>query len=248
MAEYHTPGAEILGAAINHAERVISIDSLLISHVFMASIDEAMNHYDVRGPYSRQLGAALARAFDKNIAQVGLLAARSAATVTGLSGGTVITDADALTNADSLIASIFDAAQALDEKDVPDTERSVFLKPDQYYLLVNSSSKLISVEYNPGGNGSISSGRVFRVAGMDIVKTNNLPQTDVTTGPAAYQGNFTTVAALVMNRSAVGTVKLLDLALESEYDIRRQGTLMVAKYAMGHGIVRPESAVEIKTA
>ena len=40
----------------------------------------------------------------------------------------------------------------------------------------------------------------------------------------------------------------MDLAVESEYDIRRQGTLMVAKYAMGHGALRPEAAVQIQTA
>jgi len=32
-----------------------------------------------------------------------------------------------------------------------------------------------------------------------------------------------------------------------EYDVRRQGTLLVAKYAMGHGILRPDAAFEIKT-
>ena len=42
--------------------------------------------------------------------------------------------------------------------------------------------------------------------------------------------------------------QLMDLAVESEYDIRRQGTLMVAKYAMGHGVLRPEAAVGIKEA
>ena len=35
--------------------------------------------------------------------------------------------------------------------------------------------------------------------------------------------------------------------MESEYDIRRQGSLMVAKMALGHGILRPESAISIKT-
>jgi len=33
-----------------------------------------------------------------------------------------------------------------------------------------------------------------------------------------------------------------------EYDMRRQGTLMVSKYAMGHGVLRPEAAVGIKEA
>jgi hypothetical protein len=46
-------------------------------------------------------------------------------------------------------------------------------------------------------------------------------------------------------KEAIGTVKLLDLATESEYQIERQGTLFVAKYAMGHGVLRPECAVSI---
>ena len=47
--------------------------------------------------------------------------------------------------------------------------------------------------------------------------------------------------------SAVGTVKLLDLATESEYQIERQATLFAAKYAMGHGVLRPECAVLVST-
>ena len=59
-------------------------------------------------------------------------------------------------------------------------------------------------------------------------------------------GNFSTTVAVVFHKSAIGTVKLMDLGMESEYDIRRQGNLMVAKMALGHGILRPESACEIK--
>jgi len=33
-----------------------------------------------------------------------------------------------------------------------------------------------------------------------------------------------------------------------EYSARHQGTLMVAKYAVGHGVLRPEASVIIKTA
>ena len=53
---------------------------------------------------------------------------------------------------------------------------------------------------------------------------------------------FTTIEILKSDRQ-----KLMDLAMESEYDIRRQGSLMVAKMALGHGILRPESAISIKT-
>lgn len=245
-ASYHTPGTELVGSVINHNERVIAIDDLLIADRFIANIDEAMNHYDVRSIYSGDAGRALAQEFDKHVAQVGYLAARASATVSGGFGGSAITDADADTNGTSLAASVYDAAQSFDEKDIPESERSLFVKPAQYYLLVEVD-KLINRDFG-GANGVYSDGKVWNAAGLEIVKTNNLPTTNITTGPAAYQGNFTTSVALCMQRMAVGTVKLLDLAVESAYDIRRQGTLVVAKYAYGHGILRPECAIEIKTA
>lgn len=246
-AAYHTPGTEIVGQVINGNERVITIDDLCISDVFIASIDEAKAHYDFRGPYSRALGAALGRTMDNNILQVAVLAARASATVSGGNGGSVITDGDGDTNADSLVASLFAAAQKLDEKDVPSSDRYAFLKPAQWYLLINSSSKLVNKDYTRSDNGGVDSNELGYVAGIKVVKTNNVPDSNVTTGPTAYRGNFSTTVGVVCHKSAVGTVKLIDLGMEMAYDIRRQGTLIVGKFAVGHGILRPESAVEIKT-
>lgn len=246
-ASYHTPGEEITGQSIEHSERVITIDDLLLSDAFIPNIDEAMNHYDVRSEYSFQLGAALAKEFDTNVAQVAVLAARASSTTTSGNGGTALTDADADTSASSLVATAFDAAQTLDEKDVPEEDRFLFVKPAQYYNLVQEDS-VIDVDLQESRNGGRDSGRIYRVAGFEIVKSNNVPTTNVTTGDADYQGDFSTTVAVAMHRSAVGTTKLIDLATEMEYDMRRQGTLMIAKYAIGHGILRPESAIEIKTA
>jgi hypothetical protein len=47
----------------------------------------------------------------------------------------------------------------------------------------------------------------------------------------------------IFTPEAVATVKLLDLGMESEYQINRQGTLMVAKYAMGHNVLRPAACI-----
>ena len=249
-AAYHTPGNEILGTAMNHAERVITIDDLLIANTFISNIDEAKNHYDVRANYSRKLGEALANTADKHLFQVGVLAARAATTVTGGQGGSRIVDADFLTSSDDLIAGLFAAAQKFDEKDVPEDERYAFVRPAQYYALAQNT-KVLNKDW--GGAGAYADGKVLRIAGLTIVATNHLPSTNITTGvtaggtPVRYAVDARTTAALVLQKEAVGTVKLLDLAMESDYDIRRQGTLMVAKYAMGHGILRPECAIELAT-
>jgi hypothetical protein len=98
-----------------------------------------------------------------------------------------------------------------------------------------------------GGSGTYSEGTVLKVAGIHIVKTNNLPTTNITAGAAAHLGNFATTVGLIMHKSSVATVKLINLAVETEYDIKLQGWWIVAKYAMGHGFIRPEACIELKT-
>lgn len=247
---YHTPGTEITGRSVAHNEVVITIDDLLLSDTFIANIDEAMNHYEVRSEYSSQMGIFLANTEDKHLLQLAVLAARSAARITGEQGGSVITAATAGTDAEALITAIFGAAQIFDEKDIPENDRVFFLKPAQYYLLAQNT-KIMNKDW--GGAGVYSDGKVLRVAGLDVVKTNNLPTATVATGTVdagtgdKYAGLFNTTVGVAIQKGALGTVNLLDLAMESEYDIRRQGTLMVAKYAKGHGILAPQAAVEVRT-
>jgi hypothetical protein len=243
-ASYHVVGNEITGKNISHGEQIITIDDLLISDVFIANIDEAMNHYDVRSEYSTQAGYALAKTMDTNLAQVGVLAARAANPITGLAGGSKLVGATFKTDSAALAAGIFAARQTLDEKDVPEGDTYAYFKPAQYYLLAQNT---VAINSQFGGQGAYAEGSIIKIGGVPIIKTNNLPTTVVATGVAKYQGTFTGTAGLVMHKGAVGTVKLMDLAVESEYDIRRQGTLLVAKYAVGHGILRPNASVELST-
>lgn len=243
-AYYHTPGNEITGNSIASAERVITLDDLLISPVFIPLIDEAMSHFEYRSIYSNESGLALAYQLDKNILQVGVLAARASATVTGGDAGSSLINASYKTDSAVLAGGFFTAAQKLDEKAAPQ-ERAGFVLPAQYYLLAQNTTAINTLY---GGAGAYSDGTILRIAGIEVVKTLHLPQANINTGPAAYQVDGTNTAALIMIPQAVGTVKLIDIATESEYDIRRQGTLVVSKVAVGHGILRPEGAVELKTA
>jgi hypothetical protein len=252
-SEYHVPGTEITGAAIKHIEKIINVDALLISHSFIANIDEAMNHYEVRSKYAREHGNELARRMDVNLLKLVVLAARQAS---GFSsgdgfGGTQLTNAAYDTTSDTLVQGLFDAGQALDEKDIPEDGRHAVVKPRHYNLLVQSA-RALNRDWGNEGNGSYMDGKIMRVDSLTIHKSNNVPSTNIASAVEGeentYFGDFTNTVAAVFHEEAVGTVKLLDLALESEYDIRRQGTLMVAKYACGHGILRPECAVELKKA
>lgn len=240
-----TTANKLDGTAINKNEKVISIDGLLIADHFVNNLDEAMNHYDVRSIYAKEAGIALGTQWDKNILQQGVLGARSSTLVSGGNGGSVLTDAGYGTTGSTLAAGMFDAAQALDEKNVPENDRYMFVKPAQYYLMAETTNVL---NRDWGGSGTYSEGTVLKVAGVHIVKTNNLPTSNITGGQVAtHEGNFSTTVGLVMHKSSVATVKLINLAVETEYDIKLQGWWIVAKYAMGHGFIRPEGLIELKT-
>lgn len=248
-AFYHTPGTEILGDTIRAGERIITIDDLLVAPAFIANVDEAKNHYDVRSIYSNEIGQALARTYDQNVARVGVLNARGSAILDDLSGGAAPTDAAFLTDGTKIWQGIFNAGITLDTKDIPTSDRYGFLRPVQYALVV-MSEKPINRDINDP-NGSLKSGKVFQINDIDLVKTNNLPSADDTANtalPAARRADYSTVAALVQHRSATGTVQLQDVTMESGYDMRRQGTLMVGKYMVGHGSLRPEAGVSLQTA
>ena len=171
----------------------------------------------------------------------------------------------AITGAD-LVAAFFTAAQKLDENDVPSDGRFCVLRPSDYYKLItgadasNSFSLTSAVNADIGGQGGLATGMIPQIAGISIYKSNHIPSTDlsaVSSGDGAsnndvfgvsgigYNGDFRNTFGIVSHSAAVGTVKLLDLATESEYQIERQGTLFVAKYAMGHGVLRPECAIEL---
>jgi hypothetical protein len=102
------------------------------------------------------------------------------------------------------------------------------------------------------GEGSLARSVLKTVDDVAIVKSNAFPfgtndsaNADL---PAAYRVDMTNTRGLVWTPMAAATVQLLDVQMESEYDMRRQGTLMIGKYLVGHGPLRAKCAVEIAIA
>jgi hypothetical protein len=79
-------------------------------------------------------------------------------------------------------------------------------------------------------------------APLGSAESNRTTVYDLPAG-AAYGGEGEKVRAIVMNKDAVATVKLLDLSVETDYMVNRQGTMIVSKYAMGHNVLRPAMSV-----
>ena len=138
--------------------------------------------------------------------------------------------------------------------------RFCLLSPDNYYQLLTQQLDAINRDYNPDSNGSISAGDIVSVAGVRILKSNHIPTGNEAGGSAdatlgndlinndlfgagtGYSGqDFSGTCGVVFQTEGVGTVKLMDLSMESEYYMERLGTMLLAKYAMGHGVLREEA-------
>ena len=224
-------GNEVSPSAIAHSEKVVNINDLLTSSVFIAKIDEAMNHYDVRSIYSSEIGTALA-----NAADTAVFAAVAAATddAAEYAQGANQNNADvtiAGTDGTGVANAIFSALETLDTKNVTG-EKSVVLDAATYYKMFSGTNSniagVMSSDFGTGGN--LNTGTVPLIGGAKVYMSNNLP---------------TGSKGLVFTKDAAATVKLLDLGVESEYQVSKQGTLMVARYAMGHSSLRPECAVKL---
>jgi len=263
---YFAPGDSILEDTgllqnIQRNEKLIYINDLCISSVFVDELDEMKDDYNgVRQIYASELGRALANKYDTNIAHQIVLGANadslSAAgpkqgagdvnvVTVDLVGGTTTDDpANDEEAGDRIVAAIYDMAAKFDNFSVPQGERVVVLKPDQYYLLVQSA-KAINRDY--GGAGSMAGGQVLRVGGFDVMMSVNIPTAYATSdgdhndGAPANSGTFAGTFGVAYHKSAVGTVSMMDLGFEQEYLINRQGHLLVAKMAVGHGYLRPEA-------
>lgn len=246
---YHTPGSEILGGTIPLAEKTILLDDLLISDIFTAYIDELMNHYETRSNFAHQMGQALARFDDQNISRVITNAARAAATITGGQAGRQITDADLAADGQKIWSAVFNAGVGLDQSDIPQDGRYAILDPVRYALALRSE-KPINVDLNPGGNGSLASGKLFLINDIPLFKTNNMAQADDranTMMPTSRQKDYSPTIGQVFHRSAAGKVVLQGLTMQMMEDIRRQGHLMIGKLLGGYGDLRPEAAYELRT-
>lgn len=254
-AYYHNPGDEITGNRVNANEKVINVEGLLIAPAFIPNIDEAMNHYDYRGIYSGAIGLALSKYYDQDVARTLAMAARQTVpNVLGVFPNDTLTSTEInalfATDGPTIFNGIYDAAVTLDNRDIPSSDRVVFVRPLQHSLLIKSE-KPIDQRFNAPGNGSYAEGTIRMVHDMPIIKTNNyISSNDVANlnQPAGRRHDYSTSQFLVAHKSASGSVNLQDVTMEGEYDMRRQGWLMLGKYLTGHDWLRPEAAFEGQSA
>lgn len=266
-AKYLEPGNSLddQRKKFEHTEKVISIDGLLTADCLITDIDDAMNHYDVRVEYSRQLGEALAQSADcaiinelanmaakdatvpENIPDNGTGADKVKGTGKAFEFATGLAISQSADYGNKIIEGLLAARAAFTKNYVPMGDRYCLLTPEGYSALIKA---LMPDSANYQALFDPNSGKLQTICGFEVIEVPHLLNEGVD-GKHTLNAKYTDAGlqGIVFHRSAVGTVKLKDLAMERARRAEYQADQIIAKYAMGHGGLRPEAVgVFVQTA
>lgn len=255
-AHYLPAGSNLddLREAIPHNEVVINIDGLLTSDVLITDIFEAMNHYDVRGEYAKQLGEALAIAADgATVAEIAKLVKANTENITGLGNGIVvektITGGAGINyeTGKAVIDGLLEMKAKWTTQYVPEEERFAYITPEVESAIITSKD---AINRDYGAVASIVDGNIDKLCGFKIIAVPHLKAggADKTgmlgTSPEGHEfpTDYAGALAVCAHRTAVATVKLKDLQLEHARRPELQADMIIAKNAVGHGGLRPEAS------
>lgn len=266
-AKYLAPGSSLddQRKKFEHTEKVIAIDGLLTADCLITDIDDAMNHYDVRVEYSRQLGEALAQSADcaiinelanmaakdatvkENIPDNGTDADKVKGTGKAFEFATGLELSQSAEYGNKIIEGLLAARAAFTKNYVPMGDRYCLLTPEGYSALIKA---LMPDSANYQALFDPNSGKLQTICGFEVIEVPHLLN-DGVDGKHTLSEKYTAAGlqGIVFHRSAVGTVKLKDLAMERARRAEYQADQIIAKYAMGHGGLRPEAVgVFVQTA
>lgn len=266
-AKYLAPGSSLddQRKKFEHTEKVIAIDGLLTADCLITDIDDAMNHYDVRVEYSRQLGEALAQSADcaiinelanmaakdatvkENIPDNGTGADKVKGTGKAFEFATGLELSQSAEYGNKIIEGLLAARAAFTKNYVPMGDRYCLLTPEGYSALIKA---LMPDSANYQALFDPNSGKLQTICGFEVIEVPHLLNDGVDgKHPLSEAYSVAGLQGIVFHRSAVGTVKLKDLAMERARRAEYQADQIIAKYAMGHGGLRPEAVgVFVQTA
>lgn len=249
-AKYLAPGNSLDDQRKNfeHSEKVIAIDGLLTADCLITDIDDAMNHYDVRVEYSRQLGEALAQSADCAIInELANMAAKDATVEENIpDNGTGVdkvqgtgkafefeTGLELSQSADygnKIIEGLLAARAAFTKNYVPMGDRYCLLTPEGYSALIKA---LMPDSANYQALFDPNSGKLQTICGFEVIEVPHLLN-DGVDDKHKLSTKYTDakLQGIVFHRSAVGTVKLKDLAMERARRAEYQADQIIAKYAI----------------
>jgi len=234
VADY-TRGLAVTSTNLTDQELVLTIDQAKSFSFKLDDLERRFSHVNFQAVASDNAAYALRDAMDSNI----LTAIRAGATVTtGM--GTTGTPIDIGFTGSKVVPlnQMALAAKELDEANAPEEGRWFVAAPEWYNALSNSSSKLLSVDFN-AGQGSIRNGLVASglLRGFQMYKSNNLPTNDLSGANPA--GSATAPVALFGHISATSAASSMN-KVETIRDTGTFSDIVRGLMVWGRKVLRPE--------
>ena len=199
----YTRGLATSATALTDNELVLIVDQAKYFQFALDDIEKRFSHINFQSVASDNAAYKLRDALDSNVfeylgadAQVSTTANRIGTTAAPQDVGFATGEIDPLN-------SMSTAAKLLDIQNAPEEGRWFVGAPEWYDVLANTSSKLLSVDYN-AGKGSLRNGLVASglVRGFQMYKSNNLATVDLSgltpagsaTQPIATWGQMSSTA------------------------------------------------------
>jgi hypothetical protein len=263
-AAYHSAGVEMLGQDTDETERVITIDGLLVAHIGIYDLDEAMSHFQVRSTYTAELGKALARVFDQNVYRTVIKTARADSTLSGASSTSPFPDGTQLLSADvsgtitaTAGAQWWEVMRGLQvDADLANYDGGIHLAVPPATFDAMKYAQQADTAANPflfaNRDHTFMQGDkqdTLNLRNVTAYMSNLIPQSDDSANTdvkAKYRADFSGTLGVAWGNEGVGTVKLVGMGIESTRDVRRQEDFIVAKIAVGHGPLRNEITWDIR--
>ena len=239
----YTRGSDTTSTKLTDQELTLVVDSAKAFKFIVDDIETKMSHVNFKEVASSSAAYALKDSFD-------------AAVIANMFSGLTASSPDHVLGADSataLAANVYDGAgsvdigltsetdplnlmarmaRLLDEQNVPEEGRWFVAGPDFYEQLGQSSSKLLSVDFN-AGQGSIRNGLVSsgKLRGFDMYKSNNIAATSNATGKV-----------LAGHISSTATAQTI-ISTEVLRDPSSFGDIVRGLHVYGSKVLRPEAIV-----
>ena len=237
-------GQDVTATKLTDQEINLVVDTANAFKFIVDDIETSMSHVNFKEVASSSAAYALRDAYDQGVL-VTMFAGVSASSpnhilgsdnATDLAGGTF----DGTGNLDIGFASgehdpidvLSHMARLLDEANVPEEGRWFLANPEFYEQLVQTSSKLMSVDFN-AGQGSIRNGLVSsgKLRGFDMYKTNNIAATSNAAGKCiAGHMSSTCTAQTIVNTEVIR-------------DPDSFGDIVRGLHVYGSKVLRPEALV-----
>jgi len=236
-------GQDVTQTKLTDQEITLVVDTANAFKFIVDDIETSMSHVNFKEVASSSAAYALRDAFDAGVMakmQAGLSSANpdhtlGADSASPLAAG-VYDGANAIdlgvTNETDPLDVLARMARLLDTQNVPEEGRWVVASPDFFEQLSQSSSKLLSVDFN-AGQGSIRNGLVSsgKLRGFSMYKSNNLPAPSNATG-----------FLMAGHISAVATAQTIT-STEVLRDPDSFGDIVRGLHVYGAKVLRPEALV-----